>query len=105
MISKTKLTLSINVKVRDDAQTVVDELNLTLSGLVENFLKFIIKPHIWCFKCGEKFCILNVDTCSKCGYPICNQCSACRCRLSDETAVAVFHTSKKYHELLGGYWQ
>lgn len=105
MVSKTKLTLSINERARDGAQTLFDERNLTLSGLVENFLKFLNKPHIWCFKCEEKFCILNVDTCSKCSYLICNQCSACRCRLSDETAVAIFHTNKIYHELLGGYWQ
>ena len=72
MVGKTKLTLSINEKVRNDAQAVVDERNLTLSRLVENFLKFIIKPNIWCFKCGEKFCIQDVDNCPKCSYLICS---------------------------------
>jgi Family of unknown function (DUF6364) len=105
MVGKTKLTLSINEKVRNDVQAVVDERNLTLSRLVENFLKFIIKPNIWCFKCGEKFCIQDVDKCPKCSYLICSLCSACRCMLSDETAVAVFHTNKIYQQLLGGYWQ
>jgi len=105
MVGKTKLTLSINKKIRNDAQVVVDERNLTLSRLVENFLKFIIKPNIWCFKCGEKFYIQDVAKCPKCSYLTCCLCSACRCVLSDETAVAVFHTNKIYQQLLGGCWQ
>jgi hypothetical protein len=105
MAGKTKLTLSINEKVRNDAQAIVNERNLTLSRLVENFLKFRIKPYIWCFKCGGKFCIQDADNCPKCSYLICSSCSACRCKLSDETAVAVFHTNKIYQQLLGDYWQ
>jgi|SRR5215831_3183111 len=105
MVGKTKLTLSINEKVRNDVQAVIADRNLTLSPLVENFLKFVIKPNIWCFKCGEKFCIQDVDKCPKCSYMICGLCSACRCMLSDETAIAVFHTNKIYQQLLGGYWQ
>ena len=99
---KTKLTITVDEDVIKEAKKTSDERRIPLSRAIENFLKFFTKPEVYCFKCGEKFSVVKVDVCPKCGWLICPECKACRCKLSDEVATAVFHMRKVYEDLSGG---
>ena len=99
---KTKLTISINKNVLENARKVAIKRHIPISRLVENFLTFFASPNFYCFKCGEKFSAEDTDICPKCGWLLCLKCEACRCRLSDEVAVAVYQMRKVYEDLLGG---
>ena len=99
---KTKLTITVDEDVVEEAKRISDEKHIPLSRAIENFLKFFTKPEVYCFKCGDKFDVTKTDVCPKCGWLICPKCKACRCKLSDEIAAAVFHMRKVYEDLLGG---
>lgn len=99
---KTKLTISISKSVLEEAKKVSREKHIPISRAVENFLKFFTNPEIYCFKCGKKFSSADADLCPKCGWVICPECKACRCGLSDETAVAVYYMRKVYEDILAG---
>jgi len=99
---KTKLTISIGKSVLERAKRVSTEKRIPVSRAIENFLNFFSNPEVYCFKCGKKFSSVDADLCPKCGWMICPECKVCRCILSDETAVAVFHMRKVYEDLLAG---
>lgn len=99
---KTKLTLSVDKSVLSKAKEEAENKNIPISRVVENFLDFFANPHVYCFGCGGKFTAKEVEVCAKCGWLICPKCKACRCKLSDEIAAAVFHMRKVYEDLLGG---
>lgn len=99
---KNKMTITIDEDVLTDAKKVAKEKRVALSQLVENFLDFFADPHVYCFKCGEKFGPKGVELCAKCGWLVCPQCGACRCGLDEQTAVAVFHMRRVYEVLLTG---
>jgi len=99
---KTKLTLSINKDVLRKAKKAAEEKNVSLSRAVENFLEFLAEPHVYCFKCGEKFNSANARLCPKCGWLICPKCKTCRCGLNEEIATSVFHMRRVYEDLLSG---
>lgn len=99
---KTKLTTTIDKEVLYEAKKVAKEKRVPLSGAIENFLEFFAKPDVYCFKCGERFSSDDAKLCPKCGWMICPGCSVCRCDLSEETAVAVFHMRRVYENLLSG---
>jgi hypothetical protein len=99
---KNKLTITVDKDVIEAAKEVSKEKNIPLSRAIENFLEFFTKPEVYCFECGEKFDATKADVCPKCGWLICPECKACRCKLGDETATAIFHMRKVYEDLLGG---
>ena len=99
---KVKLTVTVDKEVKEEAMRVSREKRIPLSRAIENFLKFFAKPEVYCFKCGEKFSVDEAELCPKCGWMICPNCKACRCGLSEETAIAVFHMRRVYEELLAG---
>jgi len=99
---KTKLTLTVDRALRDEAKRVAGERGISLSRAVENFLKFFVDPGLYCFKCGRKFKASEGELCPKCGWLICPHCGACRCSLSDEVAAAVFYMRRTLEELLAG---
>lgn len=99
---KTKVTLNVEEKIRKNVQKVLDEKHLTLSGIVENYLKFVANPDVYCFKCGKNFTVNESSVCPKCSFLTCPDCKSCGCPLSEETRVAVFYMNRTYEELLGG---
>jgi len=99
---KTKLTLSIDKNALENARKASKERRIPISRLVENFLKWVTKPEVYCFKCGKKFTAPDAEICPKCGWMMCVDCKACRCELTEETATAVFHMRRIYEELLCG---
>ena len=99
---KTKLTLTVDRNVLRKAKDVASKRRIPVSRLVENFLGFLAKPEVYCFKCGERFCVLDAEVCPRCGWFKCLRCGACGCGLSEETIIAVFQMRKVYEELLGG---
>lgn len=99
---KTKLTLTIDEDVLNDAKRVANVKRVAISQLVENFLDFFADPQVYCFKCGEKFGSEEAELCARCGWLVCPHCGACRCGLDEETAVAVFHMRRVYEDLLTG---
>lgn len=99
---KVKLTLTIDEAILDKSKRAASERRIPLSRLVENFLKFVSDPEVYCFKCGRKFNVLKAEICPKCGWLQCPECGACRCGLGEETAIAVFQMRRVYEELLGG---
>lgn len=99
---KTKLTLSIESNVLKEAKKVVSLRRIPLSRLIENYLKWLAKPNVYCFSCGEKFIVTDSKICPKCGWLVCPKCKACRCVLSEEVASALFHMRKTFEDLLGG---
>ena len=99
---KAKLTLSIEGEVLNRAKLMSDEKHIPLSRLVENFLRFFNEPHVYCFKCGEKFASDDAEFCPRCGWMKCPSCGVCRCELDDETAIAIFHMRRVYEDLLAG---
>jgi len=102
MSGKVKLTITVDGDVLINAKNVARERGIPLSRVIENFLRFFSEPEFYCFKCGEKFKARDADVCAKCGWMVCPHCGACRCGLSEETAVAVFHMRRIYEDLLGG---
>lgn len=99
---KVKLTLTVDETILDKAKRAAFERRIPLSRLVENFLKFVADPEVYCFKCGKRFNALEAEICPKCGWLKCPECGVCRCGLSEETAIAVFQMRRVYEELLGG---
>ena len=99
---KTRLTVTVEENVLVKAKEEARRKRIPLSRLVENFLTFFAKPEVYCFKCGERFSVKEADLCPKCGWMICPKCKACRCVLSEEAAIAVFHMRRIYEELLAG---
>ncbi len=99
---KTKLTLSVDKDVIQHAKEAAQQRKIPVSRLVENYLKFLSNPEVYCFSCGEKFKAKSSNVCPKCGWLIHAGCEACRCTLSEETASAVFYMRKLYEDLLGG---
>ena len=99
---KAKLTLTIDEEILNKAKKTAEGKHIPVSRLVENFLEFFIEPHVYCFKCGEKFSSADVNLCAKCGWLTCPHCGVCRCGLNEETAVAVFHMRRVYEDLLSG---
>ena len=99
---KAKLTITVDKKILEKAKEKAREKGVTLSKIIENYLKFFINPKVYCFKCGEKFTAEEADLCPKCGWMICPNCKACRCKLEEEAAIAVFHMRRTYEELLAG---
>ena len=99
---KTKLTITIDKKVLDEAKKVSEKKHVPLSRAIESFLKFFINPEVYCFKCGERFSSNEAKLCAKCGWMICPKCKTCRCGLSDDVAEAVFQMRRVYEELLVG---
>jgi len=97
---KIKLTVTVDKEIKEGAMRVSREKRIPLSRAIESFLKFFAKPEVYCFKCGEKFSVDEAELCPKCGWMICPNCKACRCGLSEETAIAVFHMRRVYEELL-----
>lgn len=102
MPTKTKLTLSIDEKILNESKKIAEEKHVPLSRAVENFLEFFAEPHVYCFKCGEKFVSTESKLCPKCGWLQCPECGVCRCGLDEDTAVAVFHMRRVYEDLLTG---
>lgn len=99
---KTKLTISIDKKLLQQAKEVSREKHIPLSGAIENFLIFFSKPEVYCFKCGEKFNVQKAELCPKCGWLKCPKCGVCRCDLEEDTAIAVFHMRRVYEDLVSG---
>ena len=100
--TRSKLTLSIDKETLDKAKIEAKKKKIPLSRLVENFLSFFTDPYVYCFKCGTKFKIKEAEICPKCGWIICPKCKACRCKVSDETATAIYYMRKVYEDLLIG---
>jgi len=102
MHSKARLNITVNKSVLDEAKKAAERKNVTISRAVENFLRFFAKPEVYCFKCGEKFSSEEAKLCPKCGWMICPECGVCRCNLSEDVAIAVFHMRRVYEDLLAG---
>lgn len=100
--SRSKLTITVEQKILEEAKEVSKQKGIPLSRVIETFLKFFIRPEVYCFKCGIKFSVIEAELCPKCGWIICPECKACRCILSEEVAVAIFHMRKVYEDLLVG---
>lgn len=100
--SKARLTVTVDKGVLKSAKEAAERKRIPLSRLIETFLNFFAKPEVYCFKCGERFSSTETELCLKCGWMICSKCEACRCGLSEDTAIAVFHMRRIYEELLAG---
>jgi len=99
---KSKLTITINKSILDEAKIVSEQKHIPLSGAVEIFLDFFTNPRVYCFKCGQKFSSKEAKICTKCGWMICPHCEACGCGLNEETLRAVFYMRRTYEDLLIG---
>jgi len=99
---KVKLTITVDQDILRKAKDISSEKHVPLSRAIENFLRFFSNPEVYCFKCGEKFSVSDAELCPKCGWMVCPKCGVCRCGLSEETAVAVFHMRRVYEDLLVG---
>jgi len=99
---KTKLTISIDRKLLQDAKAEAARKHIPISGLIENFLEFFVRPQVYCFKCGEKFGAGDAKVCPKCGWLACTKCKVCGCELTQEATVTAYHMRKVYEQLLGG---
>jgi len=99
---RAKLTITVDKKILEEAKMVSKEKRIPISRLIENFLQFFSEPWVYCFKCGERFSSTESELCPKCGWMICPKCKVCRCGLSEETAIAVFHMRRVYEDLLAG---
>jgi hypothetical protein len=100
--TKTKLTLSIDKTIKQNAENLAKQKRMSLSGLVENFLEFFADPKVYCYKCSSEFVSSESSLCPKCGWMICPKCKACGCGLSNETVIAVSQMRKVYEDLIGG---
>lgn len=101
-MGRVKLTITVDGEVLARAKEEARRRNVTLSRVVENFLRFFSNPEVYCFSCGERFSARSAEVCARCGWLICPHCGACRCGLGDEAAVAVFHMRRVYEDLLSG---
>ena len=101
-MSRTKLTLTIDKNVLEEAKKAAQQKRIPISRLVENFLDFFARPGVYCFKCGKKFSTNEAELCPKCGWMICPKCNICGCGLNEETAIAIFHMRRVYENLLAG---
>jgi len=99
---KTKLTISVDKRLLHEAKAEAAEKHIPISGLIENFLEFFVRPGVYCFKCGEKFGAQSAEVCPKCGWLICPKCQVCKCGLTEEAGIAAYHMRKVYEHLLGG---
>ena len=102
MLSRVKLTVTIDANVLEKAKALAEQKGVPLSRLVEKLLSFFASPYVYCFSCGAKFEVEKASVCTKCGWLLCPHCGACRCSLSDEVASAVYHMRKVYEDLLLG---
>ena len=100
--AKARLTLTVDNRVLKRAKEAADRKRIPLSRLIENFLIFFASPEVYCFKCGERFRSTETELCLKCGWMRCPKCNACGCKVSEETAAAIFHMRKVYEDLLAG---
>ena len=100
MPERVKLTITISGEVLEKAKAKAQGLGLTLSRLIENYLKFFVNPEVYCFKCGVKFDVKQAKICPRCGWLICPSCSACRCTLGEEAAIVAFYMRKVLEDLL-----
>ena len=100
--SKTKLTVSIEASILKKAKDTARKKHISLSGVIEKFLSFFSDPYVYCFKCGERFSVEDAALCPKCGWLKCPECGSCRCSLSEEAAIAVFHMRRILEDLLSG---
>jgi hypothetical protein len=101
-MSKVKLTITVDDAILRDAKRVATEKRMPISRAIEGFLQFYSKPEVYCFKCGEKINANETAICPRCGWMACPKCGVCRCTLSEEAAVAVYHMRRVFEELLGG---
>jgi len=101
-LPKGRLTITVDEAVLEKARQLAREKHVPVSRLVENYLRFFVEPHFYCFKCGEKFESRDTLVCPVCGWMKCPKCGACRCGLSEEAAVSAFHMRKVYEDLLAG---
>jgi len=99
---KARLTITVSRDVLNEAKKAAEKKRIPVSRLVENFLRFFSDPWVYCFKCGERFSSSGAELCPKCGWMVCTHCRTCRCGLSEETAVAVFHMRRSLEDLLAG---
>ncbi|MFQ5815832.1 MAG: DUF6364 family protein [Candidatus Hydrothermarchaeaceae archaeon] len=99
---RLKLTLSIDGTIIQSAKEIAHRKGIPLSRLVENYLRFLSDPKVYCFSCGEKFSTKNSEVCPKCGWLTHDKCGGCRCAVNEETASALFYMRKVYEDLLGG---
>jgi rRNA maturation endonuclease Nob1 len=99
---RAKLNVTIDKHILQEAKKVAARKRVPVSRLIESFLEFVTNPEVYCFKCGERFDSGNSKLCPKCGWMVCPKCNVCRCNLSEETAVAVFHMRRVYEDLLAG---
>ncbi|HID42524.1 MAG TPA: hypothetical protein EYP30_01905 [Archaeoglobaceae archaeon] len=100
--SKERLTVTIDRSILEEAKEKARKKSLPVSRLIENFLTFFINPRIYCFKCGKKFSVSEAKLCPNCEWMICPECKACRCGLSEESIIAVYHMRRVYEDLLIG---
>ena len=99
---KKKLTITVDKEILSEAKETAKEKRIPVSRLVENFFRFFSDPWVYCFKCGERFNSSDAELCPKCGWMICPHCGTCRCSLSEDVAVAVFHMRRSLEDLLAG---
>lgn len=99
---KERLTVTVDKEILKKAKKEAKRKRIPVSRLIENFLDFFASPEVYCFKCGERFGSTKSKLCPKCGWMVCPECKTCRCNLSEETAIAVFHMRRIYEELLAG---
>jgi hypothetical protein len=99
---KAKLTLSIDKKLLEEAKLEAGRRHTSLSGLIENYLEFLVTPYVYCFKCGERLDSRRAKQCPKCEYLVCSKCQTCKCSLSEESAVVANQMRRVYEELRGG---
>ncbi len=97
---KTKLTLTVDPEIIAQAKKKAKNRGTSISRLVENFLRFYIKPTVHCFNCGQKFDVTEAEVCPKCGWFKCPHCGACGCNLSEEARKVAYEMKKVYDELL-----
>jgi len=101
-MKKVKLNITVDKDILNEAKRVADKKRIPISRAIENFLRFFVKPRVYCFKCGEAFSSNESELCPKCGWMICPKCKVCRCGLGEEAAISVFHMRRVYEELLAG---
>jgi hypothetical protein len=102
-VPKTRQTVTVDEDILDKAKKVCEDKHIPLSGAVENFLDFLSRPWVYCFKCGERFIVEDAESCPKCGgWLKCPKCGICRCDLEEDSAIAVYHMRKVYEDLLSG---
>jgi len=100
--SRKKLTITVDKETLNKAKEVAERKGIPISRIIENFLSFLARPHVYCFKCGARFETNSSEICVRCNWLKCPRCGACGCGLSDETAKAIFEMRKVYEDLLGG---